>query len=306
MKPLDELILPSFAKINLALRVLNRRRDGYHALQTIFQTIGLHDVLTFRFFKSSRLHLVLDMGDSAIPADSLNLIWKACHVFNEEYPVRCKIEIEVRKQIPSETGLGGGSSNAAITLIALSRFLGWPLNRKKLVSLARKLGSDVPFFLYGGTALGQGRGDRITQIKDWPSLHTLIVCPDVRCSTAEVYRKLDESGFQKKRDSLKYQRPKSTKQLAARIENDLEPVVFALYPELSLIKQKLYELGAVTAAMTGSGSAVFGLFEKSAEFEQASHHFPECYHTRFVSHAEYAGLISWEIECASRSKNKPH
>lgn len=211
-------------------------------------------------------------------------------MFNEEHPVRCKIEIEARKQIPAETGMGGGSSNAAVTLTALSRFLGWPLNPKRLVSLARKLGSDVPFFLYGGTALGKGRGDRITQIKDWPSLHTLIVCPDVRCSTAEVYRKLDDSGFQKKRSSLKYQRPKSIQQFAARIENDLEPVAFAMYPELSTIKQKLYELGAVAVAMTGSGSAVYGLFENSAALDAASHHFPECYRTRFVSHAEYTGV----------------
>ena len=136
MKPLVELTLPSFAKINLVLRVLNRRRDGYHSLETIFQTIGLHDVLTFRFFKSSRLHLVLDMGDNAIPADSLNLIWKACHMFNEEHPVGCKIEIEARKQIPAQSGLGGGSSNAAVTMIALSRFLGWPLNRRELGMLA--------------------------------------------------------------------------------------------------------------------------------------------------------------------------
>jgi len=290
MKPLDELILPSFAKINLVLRVLNRRRDGYHALETVFQTIGLHDVLTFRFFRSSRLHLVLDMGDSSIPADSLNLIWKACHVFDEEYPIRCKIEIEARKLIPSESGLGGGSSNGAVTLIALSRFLGWPLNRRKLISLARKLGSDIPFFLFGGTALGEGRGDRITQLEDWPSLHTLIVCPEVGCSTAEVYRKLDESGFQKKRSFLNYQRPKSIKQLAARIENDLEPVVLALYPELNAIKKKLHELGAVTAALTGSGSAIFGLFRNKEELEQASHHFSESYRTRFVSHDEYAGV----------------
>ncbi len=291
MKPLAELTLPSFAKINLVLRVLNRRRDGYHSLETIFQTIGLHDVLTFRFFKSSRLHMVLDMGDSAVPADSLNLIWKACHVFNEEHPVRCKIEIAVRKQIPAESGLGGGSSNAAVTMIALSRFLGWPLNRRKLGTLARKLGADVPFFLHGGTALGRGRGDRITQMEDWPSLHTLIVCPDVRCSTAEVYRKVDDAGFQKKRSFLNYQRPKSTKQLAARIENDLEPVVFALYPELSSIKQNLYEFGAVAASMTGSGSTIFGLFTNEADLERASRQFPESSRTRFVSAAEYTALL---------------
>jgi len=292
---MEQLILPSFAKINLVLRVLRKRRDGYHTLETVFQTIDLHDELTFSFYPSTHFHLVLDVGKSEIPADSSNLIYKACHLFHEAHPVPVRIEVQIEKRIPLQAGLGGGSSNAAVSLIALSRYFRRPLKRTELLSLARRLGADVPFFLYGGTALGTGRGDRIRRLPDWPSFPTLLVHPGIPCSTPGVYRSYDESGLlTRNRDFIKIhldQRPESLKDLVILIENDLEQVVFAHYPELDSIKKKFVEAGAVTVSLTGSGSSLFGFFKTDGDPGEAAKKFPASTVARFVNRAEYRARV---------------
>lgn len=286
-----ELILSSFAKINLLLHVVNKRKDGYHNLQTIFQTIDLHDRLTFRFRKGKRFHLVLDVGDSRIPADNANLVYKACHAFHEMYPIERRIEVTFDKRIPVESGLGGGSSNAAVTLMALSYHFNWPLTRRQLLTIARGIGADVPFFFYGGTALATGRGDRVHPLADAPSREVLLVYPEVRCPTKLIYDKYDEMHLlTPRRNFIKIhldQRPESLKDLDSRIENDLEQVVFTLYPELDSIKSRLLEAGAVAAALSGSGSTVYGLFRSADDLKKATPHFPSAMRSRFLTRTEY-------------------
>ena len=193
---MSELVVPSFAKINLVLRVTGRRRDGYHTLESIFQTIDLHDTLTFRFSESNHFHVALDVQNSDLPADGTNLIYKACKAFHDLHPLRHRVEVTIEKRIPVESGLGGGSSNAASTLIALSRFYGWPLDRRSLSRVAAQLGADVPFFLYGGTALGTGAGDRIKPFPDWwPGTEVLLALPGVTCSTGVIFRMFDEAAL---------------------------------------------------------------------------------------------------------------
>ena len=284
--------LPSFAKVNLILHVVNRRRDGYHTLETLFQTLDLHDTLAFRFAPSHHFHVALDVQDSSIPSDGTNLIYKACRSFHELHPLKHRVEVSIEKKIPVESGLGGGSSNAAVTLIALSRLYGWPLGRRSLLSIARKLGADVPFFLYGGTALGTGRGDQISPLPDlFTETAVLLALPGVTCSTAVIYRKYDEAGLLTAgRNSIKIlldQRPESLRDFVSHFENDLEKVVFALYPELDSTKKRLVEQGAAAALLTGSGSALFGLFEEAADRDRASGAFPANVSTRFLSRREY-------------------
>jgi len=287
--------LPSYAKINLFLKVTGKRKDGYHTLVTLFQTVDLHDTLTFRFEPSTHFHLVLDVGESDIPPDSSNLIYKASHLFREAHPVPVRMEVEIQKRIPLGAGLGGGSSNAAVTLIALSRYFGMPLKPAKLTSLARELGADVPFFLTGGTAFGYGRGDRIRKLPDWPALNLLLVHPDLLCSTAAIYRAYDEAGLlTASGDSIKIhfdQRPESLRDLVSLIENDLEKVVFAQYPELDSIKKKIADTGAVAVSLTGSGSTLFGIYDSSREVEQAAKKFPNCTPARFVSREQYIAEV---------------
>jgi 4-diphosphocytidyl-2-C-methyl-D-erythritol kinase len=286
-----ELTLSSFAKINLVLRILNKRKDGYHNLETIFQTIDLHDRLTFRFRRSKTLHLILNVGDSPIPADSANLVYKACHAFHRMYPIESRIEVVLDKQIPVESGLGGGSSNAAVTLIALSQHFNRVLDRKQVLTIARSIGADVPFFFYGGTALGRNRGDRITQLADAPFREALLVYPEFRCPTRLIYDKFDELHLlTPRRNFIKIhldQRPESLKDLDSRIENDLEQVVFTLYPELDSIKRRLLDAGAVAAALSGSGSTVYGLFKSADDRDRAARDFPNAFCSRFLARSEY-------------------
>jgi len=295
---MNQLTLPSFAKINLILRVMGKRRDGYHTLETVFQTIDLQDTLTFRFEAGRHFHLILDVGDSDIPPDSSNLIYKAAHLFQEVHQKPVRMEVTIKKGIPLQAGLGGGSSNAAVTLIALSHFFGWPLKRTELRRLARKLGADVPFFLVGGTAFGSGRGDRVKKLPDWPSPSLLLVHSSLPCSTPAIYRAYDEAGLlTQKRDSIKIhfdQRPESLRELVSLIENDLERVVFALYPELDSIKKQIGESGAVTVSLTGSGSTLFGIYDSSRDLVRAAKKFPFCNQARFVGRAEYAKAMNIE------------
>jgi 4-diphosphocytidyl-2-C-methyl-D-erythritol kinase len=237
--------------------------------------------------------VALDVQDSPIPSDGANLIYKACKAFHEVHPLRHRIEVSISKRIPVESGLGGGSSNAATTLIALCRLYEWTVPRESLLKIARSLGADVPFFLYGGTAIGTGRGDRISPRPDaWPSTPVLLVLPGVTCSTAVIYRKFDEvpHSLTATWNSIKIlldQRPESLRDFVSQFENDLERVVFALHPELDSTKKRLKDNGAVAALLTGSGSALFGLFEDAGDRDRAAVVFPGSVATRFVGRKEY-------------------
>ena len=222
----------AYAKINLILRILGKRRDGYHTLQTVLQTIDLQDQLTFDFKPATTFDINLQLSDPRIPADETNLIHRACKAFHQVHPIKHRVNIKAEKRIPIESGLGGGSSNAAATLIALSRLYNWPIPGKELHQIAGTLGSDVPFFLEGGTDLGTVRGDKIRKLADWPGTNVLLVIPDVSCSTSAIYEEYDrrnlltpESKSIKIRD---VQRPESQRDYVSLVENDLERVVFAL------------------------------------------------------------------------------
>jgi 4-diphosphocytidyl-2-C-methyl-D-erythritol kinase len=288
---MNELTVPSFAKINLMLRVLDRKPDGYHQIDTIFQSIELQDTLTFYFTKSDHFEVKLDTDLNELPSDEGNLIVKACHAFNKVSPIRAKLDIKLKKNIPVGSGLGGGSSNAATTLIAISRYCNWPLDQSELLTVARKIGSDVPFFVYGGTARGTALGDEILPLEDAQNHHVLVVYPGFSCSTAEIYRKFDEAGLLTEKPNfikiLSDLKPESYKAIVSQIGNDLEKVAFALYPELDSIKKRLLETGAAAAALTGSGSTVFGLFTRAEDLENAAQQFPACYKTQFLKRSVY-------------------
>ncbi|MCI0446201.1 4-(cytidine 5'-diphospho)-2-C-methyl-D-erythritol kinase [bacterium] len=288
--------IPSFAKINLILRILGKRRDGFHTINTVLQTIDLHDELTFEFEPAKSFDVSLKFSNPKIPKDETNLIYRACKAFHKVHPLKHRVNVKVEKRIPIQSGLGGGSSNAASALIALSRFYKWPIPMKELHQIAGTLGSDVPFFLEGGTGLGTVRGDKIRKLEDWPDVNVLLVLPEVSCSTAAIYEEYDrrnlltpESKSIKIRD---VQRPESQRDYVSLVENDLERVVFALNPELDSIKKRLLKLGAIAAALTGSGSAIFGLFSDADEFERAHKAFPKSVRTRFVKRDEYRKALS--------------
>ena len=242
----------SFAKINWSLRITGKRADGFHDLETVFQTISLHDELTFR--PAERLSLTCD--DPAIPTDDTNLVVRAARAVNA-----APATIELRKRIPAGGGLGGGSSNAAATLLALGG------GRDDLPEIALSLGSDVPFFLLGGTAYATGRGERLTPLPSMDGIPLLLVFPEERVLTKEAFARVTRYSPALGIDAY-------TNGFEA-FTNDFEEPVFALLPQLRALKQRLYESGATFAAMSGSGSTLFGAFASERERDSAAAHFPD-------------------------------
>jgi 4-diphosphocytidyl-2-C-methyl-D-erythritol kinase len=247
----------SLAKINLDLRVLNKRADGFHELRTIFQTVSLADTIEIEC-RSGPTRIEIKSNIS-IPG---NIIEKAADSVLAATGKTGRIGFVLKKRIPMGGGLGGGSSNAAAVLLALPVLLKKPLGMEKLMELAASLGSDVPFFLMGGTAVGLGRGTELYPIPDMGNFPALLITPGIHVSTAEAYRALDR-GFA----------GESACATSEPYENDFESVVFRQHSHLELIKGKLLSLGARPALMSGSGSTIFGIFRSGQLRDRATRWF---------------------------------
>lgn len=252
--------IKSLAKVNLGLEVLGRRPDGYHEIRTLFQTIDLHDELEFSPAAPGVFRLEGD--DPAVPWDERNLIARAYQAMLRAASRDLGLEVRVRKEIPAGRGLGGGSSNAAATLVALDRLWGLGLGQAALERLAVSLGADVSFFLHGGLCLGEGVGERITELADPQGLSCLVAWPDFAVDTASAYRALDAALTSGDKAS-KIKRFLGTGSYG-QLENELERVVAGWHPEIAGLITLLHGAGADLALMSGSGSAVFGLFHDRA------------------------------------------
>jgi 4-diphosphocytidyl-2-C-methyl-D-erythritol kinase len=235
----------SYAKINWSLRITGKRADGFHDLETVFQTISLHDELTF----TPAASLSLTCDDPSIPTDETNLVLRAARAVNAP-----PTAIHLEKRIPAGGGLGGGSSNAAATLL---HFGG-----ERLPELALSLGSDVPFFLVGGTAYATGRGEVLTPLPPRSGIPLLLVLPEERVLTKDAFARI-----------TRYSQPLGIEACTRGYEvftNDFEEPVFAMLPRLRELKQRLYDSGAIFAAMSGSGSTLFGAYENAAGRDAAA------------------------------------
>ncbi len=281
-----EARVPAFAKLNLDLRVLYKRPDGYHELRSIFQTISLADEIRIRFRRSRRTRIAI-AGNVEI-AD--NLIVRAARFCLAEMRLSAVLDFDLAKRIPMGAGLGGGSSDAAAVLLALPALAGQPVRMERLLHLAAQLGSDVPFFLLGGTAAVLGRGEELYPVPDLRSPHVLVVSPDIHVSTPEAYRALSqrlppESAGPK---LAGFQAGLWSHQIASA-SNDFEPVVFQQYPRLKSIRNRLLRAGATGARMTGSGSSIFGIFPSKIEMDAAAALFPNerVFAVRFITRAAY-------------------
>ncbi|HLI85105.1 MAG TPA: 4-(cytidine 5'-diphospho)-2-C-methyl-D-erythritol kinase [Bryobacteraceae bacterium] len=252
----------ALAKINLDLRVLGKRPDGYHELRTIFQTISLADTLEVRFVPGRRTTIEL-LDPQHIPG---NLALRAAEVAVEAMNARGAVFLYLRKRIPMGAGLGGGSSDAAAVLLALNALAGRPLPLHRLCELGASLGSDVPFFLLGGAAVGIGRGTELFPLPDTPSQCGLLAAPDVPVSTAEAYAALSPRLTTKSQENkiVSFQSLVWDRGVPKPACNDFEAVVFERHKRLARLKQRFLDVGASTALMTGSGSAIFGLFRSDA------------------------------------------
>ena len=264
-----KLTVRAHAKVNLDLRVLGLRADGYHELRTVFQTIELHDTLVC---SDQPGPFTLKCKSPGVPLDASNLVWKAAAALWTALKRPgdiCDVVIHIDKKIPVEAGLGGGSADAAAALVALARLWGGaPLTLLREVGAS--IGADVPFFLSGGTALGLGRGEEIYPLVDLPQHFVVIVRPPFGVSTAEAYAWYDEDRASGQRENREFQQlPVPWPSRAAQMINDLEPPVMRRHQEIGALKVQLKEAGATASAMSGSGSAVFGLFRSRSLAEKA-------------------------------------
>ncbi|MFL6229336.1 MAG: 4-(cytidine 5'-diphospho)-2-C-methyl-D-erythritol kinase [Pyrinomonadaceae bacterium] len=267
----NSFTLPSYAKINLSLRVLGRRPDGYHEIHTVFQTITLCDRLTFAPLDEPRVELECDAPD--VPSDDSNLVVRAAKLLVERFRIDRGARVKLDKTTPAGGGLGGGSSNAAVALLGLAWLWEIETTHGELCALGATLGADVPFFLTGGTALGTGRGTEIAPLEDVPRLSLIVVTPRVKISTAAAYESLNAPALTKEIEpvNLLVSRAKSdfSGSPLSSLANDFEPAIFPRHPEIERARDALLEAGAHAALLSGSGSSVFGVFESSAQVARA-------------------------------------
>jgi 4-diphosphocytidyl-2-C-methyl-D-erythritol kinase len=267
----EKFTLPAFAKINLSLRVLGRRADGYHELRTVFQTISLRDELTFEATGVGGVELLCSAPD--IPTDESNLVLRAAEALRERFGVRRGARVRLEKRIPAGGGLGGGSSDAASALVGLTRLWGVETDSKELTEIGARLGADVPFFLTGGTALGTGTGAEITPLKDLPRKALVVATPGVRVSTAEAFGALGVTALTKAGSAVMLPISRAEAEfhdsLCEVMSNDFEPSVFRLFPDIGRARDALKGAGAECAMLSGSGSSVFGVFENEVEAGRA-------------------------------------
>lgn len=271
------------AKINRSLEILGRRPDGYHTVRTELQAIALRDTITCTAVDGP---MAIACDDPHCPTDESNLVWRAAEEVWRAAKRRGRptgVRVALAKRVPMQAGLGGGSSDGAAALRALAFFWRLRLSADTLHGLARELGADVPFFLGGGSALGAARGDRLTSLADPPRQSVVIVVPPFGVGTAEAYRWWDEDHGRTGRA-----RPDG------RPGNDLQGPVAARHPAIARLVRQLARLGARQAAMSGSGSAVFGLFESPRAAAAAGLSLArgrlQVHVTRTLSRREYARL----------------
>jgi 4-diphosphocytidyl-2-C-methyl-D-erythritol kinase len=269
---MHSLTVTAFAKINLTLDVFNKRSDGYHSLASVMQAISLHDTIEIAAQSRPEIEL-LCMGEQreGVPADSTNLVWQAARRVLDIAHSEAGLRITLHKQVPSQAGLGGGSSDAAATLLGVTTLFGFPIGPKLLHDLALSLGSDVPFFLMGGTAVARGRGEHLSPIADAPALHLVIVKPTENISTAWAYGALDAIP-ERASNRATGQMEKAIKEMdAARVigsqSNDFEAILRER-PAISWLLDELRMAGARAAHLCGSGSAVYAVADDDRHAER--------------------------------------
>jgi 4-diphosphocytidyl-2-C-methyl-D-erythritol kinase len=278
------VMVRSFAKINLGLRIGARREDGFHELLTVYQTIGLHDVIRVSVGHGSGIEI--QCADPRVPKDESNTCYRITEKAMKSLRAKGRVVIDIEKRLPVQGGLGGASANAVATLLGLERALKKSLPAVERLRIAAEVGSDVPLFLVGGTVLGVGRGEQVYPLEDFPGTACVVVNPEVGVSTPKAFaewdRKLTMAGPSDRMVELGrglsawlsesysgaprqiFRRGRAENPLLelvrAGIKNDLEQVVFPEYPEVSEGKIALERAGAKYASLSGSGSALYGLF----------------------------------------------
>jgi 4-diphosphocytidyl-2-C-methyl-D-erythritol kinase len=286
----SSLMIRSYAKINWTLDVLYRRQDAFHEIRTVYQTVSLFDRLDI---ESAEDGIWVDCNDPRVPRDDSNLVHRAASALKQAVGTRAGARIRIEKHIPVGGGLGGGSSNAAATLMGLTRLWGLGCGFDLLFEVSKAMGSDVPFFLVGGTMLGAGRGEEIYPLPEVNCDTLLLVNPGTSVSTGSAYQGLKRLTTAQSDRIIPFTilAANGIRKLPLEVWNDLEESVLVTNPEIDEVKRRLMALGARRALMSGSGATVFGVFENSAEVQSAESKLRSdgiwCKHVVTLDRAEY-------------------
>lgn len=270
------------AKINLAIDVLRKRPDGYHDVSMIMQSVALYDTITVRALKGE---IRVMSNSDKVPADKGNIAYRAAEYLKIKYNVKEGVLINIEKAIPVAAGLAGGSTDAALTLKLLNKAWNLKLSKGEILDAGKKLGSDVPFCIQGGTALAEGLGEKLTPLSGIPECLVLLAKPPVSISTKEVYQGLILEDIVKRPDIKEMARcieKGDLKGIAGNMCNVLETVTVKRCPQITELKEKLLEYGALGSMMSGSGPTVFGIFKDSASAYNAYDHIKDMVSEVFV------------------------
>ena len=255
--------MKSYAKVNLYLRIGKKLKSGYHNIQSVMQPVELYDNISFEKLKEDTI--IIESNNKELESKS-NLAYKAAELLKKRFNAKDGVKISIEKNIPTAAGLGGGSSNAASTLIALNKIFGIKTSQKKLISLASEIGSDVPFFITGTTSLVEGIGEKIKPIKRYPSINIVLVNPGIKLSTTKAYKEFDKSKLkhESKKDIkglISGLNKKDLKKISENMHNDFDALMEKKYRIIREIKLNLRKFDALNSMLVGSGSTVMGLFE---------------------------------------------
>lgn len=265
-----------YAKVNLTLDVTGKRPDGYHDIQTIMRTVNLYDTVTAELTKDLGIQLTTTLD--WLPTDSKNIAYRAAQMLLEEVGAKVGVKLHIQKTIPCGAGMGGGSADGAIVLALLNRLLGNPVSGEKLLELGAKIGADVPFCLMCGTAIATGIGEKLEPLDIKGTVPVLVVKPEVSVSTPEMYRIIDECDILVRPDTksaAEALKAGDIQALAKSMCNIMEASAINMHPVIGEIRDKMLKNGALGAMMTGSGSAVFGIFTDTQSADSCSKLFAE-------------------------------
>lgn len=271
----DFVRVRAHGKINLGLDVVRKREDGYHEVRMIMQQVGLYDGIDIKrlgLCTDGNRYIDIETNLRYLPVNENNLAYKAAALLMDEYEIQESIQIKIKKLIPVAAGMAGGSADAAAVLKGINKMFGLRLSKKELMERGVKLGADVPYCIMGGTALAEGIGDILTPIKDMPPCYIVLAKPGINVSTKVVYGSLrvDEIESHPDIDGLIQSiEDQDLYGMAGKIGNVLEGVTEKMYPVIGEIKEKMMDLGAVNAMMSGSGPTVFGIFDDKEKAKSA-------------------------------------
>lgn len=264
---MEEYIIESYGKINLALDILYKRDDGYHEIKSIMQRISLKDRL---ILKENHKGIIIESNHKEVPLDSSNLVYKVWERLGEITGVSKGVKIIIEKNIPVAAGLAGGSSNGAATLLALNQLWNLKLSQGELMEIAKDLGADIPFCIMGGTALAQGIGEKLTKLGPFSSKHILLANPGIPISAAYAYSKCKSLNRGIDMEAIiSAIEENDLKAVGERLENIMEGPIIEEYPIIGQMKNIMLENGALGSLMSGSGSTVFGLYEDEEKMKFA-------------------------------------